>query len=381
MRVSEREWYSPYLQSDEDVLWTGKPDKHEIFDLSELAKGAPMLLFLAWGGFILYLLFSDGGVPKEILIGACVVVGVWLALVGWTGFGKALLSMYRLRKTEYVITSRRILRKMGRAVDGLDSRSLSTPNLKKGALHYGTITFGPGLSNPDARYTRHPSLAVAAAFELRAIPEAAKVMQIIAGMDKSAAPVEPLSDLPIIPLEEGEHVLWQGYPQRTSLPLIFTMNFNSEKLMVGVWFTLLPVALMAMLIWARAPFEAWLYCIPFWGVMLYGLNCLGLFSLRVHRQMQSEEYVITDRRVLRRVKEKVGERIIGQGDMIFLAQGRDGCGTVVIGNVNDAYREARRRPRNFSMANCLGFQLRAISDPTRAMDALSALIPSAEEEA
>lgn len=379
MRVSEHEWYAPYLQPDEEIRWQGRPDKHELGAMAEVAKGAPMLLMLGWGGFILYLVISDGGVPSPILWGFCGIIVVWLLIAFYIGFGKPLIAMHRLKRAEYIITNRRILRKMGRAVDALDSRSMPTPYLRKGAMHYGTITFGAGNADRDARYTRHPSLALAESFALRSIPEAAKVLQIIAGMGKTATPVKPLSDLPLVPLEKGEHLLWQGRPEQGSLPLTFTMNLNSEKFPLGIWFTLLPAALMAVLIWQRLPFEVWLVCTPFWGAMVCGLHFLGLFSLHIHRRMSHEEYVITDRRVLCRMKAKITERTLTREDVIFLAQGRDGCGTVVIGNLREAYRKAARS-RNFTLANALGFQLRAISDPTRAMDALHALIPAESEE-
>lgn len=151
--------------------------------------------------------------------------------------------------------------------------------------------------------------------------------------------------------------------------------------MVGVWFTLVPAALMAVLIWQRVPLEVWLACAPFWCAMIYGLHCLGLFSLRIHRQMNREECVITDRRVLCRSKKKIVEHIVAPEDVIFLAQGRDGCATVVIGSLTAAYQQAKRRPRNFSLANCMGFQLRAIADPTRVMDVLHTLRPTYREEA
>lgn len=379
MRVSEHEWYEPYLQPDEEIRWQGQPDKHELGAIGEVAKGAPMLLMLGWGGYILHMVLTDPNTDNPIAWGFCGIVVVWMMIAFYIGFGKPLLAMHRLRKAEYVITDRRILRKMGRVVDALDSRCMPTPYLRKGAMHYGTITFGAGSVIRDARYTRHPSLALAESFELRGIPEAAKVLDIIAAMEKSAAPLKPLSDRPIIPLEQGERVLWQGCPQRTSLPLTFTMNLNSEKLLGGIWATLLPAALLAALIWLKVPAEVYLIAIPFWCVMIYGLHCLGLFSLRIHRQMDNEEYVITDRRVLRRVKQKITERTLTREDVIFLAQGREGCGTVVIGNVRQASRKAARS-RNYSLANALGFQLRAIPDPTRAMDALCSIIPPVQEE-
>lgn len=377
MRVSEHEWYEPYLQPDEEVRWKGRPDKHELGAVGEVAKGAPVLLMLGWGGFMLYLMISDGGVPSPLLWGFCGIIVVWLLIAFFIGFGKPLIAMHRLKKTEYIITNRRILRKMGRAVDALDSRSMPTPYLRKGAMHYGTITFGAGVDR-DARYTRHPSLALAESFELRALPEAAKVLEIIAGMEKSAAPVKPLSDLPFIPLEKGERLLWQGRPEQGSFPLTFAMNLNNDKLLGGIWATLLPAALLAALIWLKVPVEVYLFTTPFWCLMIYGLHCLGLFSLRIHRRMNHEEYVITDRRVLCRMKAKITERILTREDVIFLAQGRDGCGTVVIGNLREAHRKADRS-RNFTLANAPGFQLRAIPDPTRALDALSTLIPPEEE--
>lgn len=379
MRVFEHEWYESYLQPDEEIRWQGCPDKHELGAGAEVAKGAPMLLMLGWGGYILYMVLSDSNADHPLAWGFCGLVVVWMLIAFFIGFGKPLLAMHRLRRVEYVITSRRILRKMGRAVDALDSRSMPSPYLRKGAMHYGTITFGAGSADRDARYTRHPSLALAASFELRAIPEAAKVLQIIAGMEKNAPPVKPLSDQPLIPLEKDERVLWQGRPGRYSLPMTFTMNLNSDKLLGGVWATLLPAALLAALLWLRVPAEVYLIATPFWCVMIYGLHCLGLFSLRIHRQMDDEEYVITDRRVLRRIKRKITEHTVTREDTIFLAQGREGCGTVVIGNVKEAHRKAARS-RNYSLANAQGFQLRAIPDPARAMDALSALIPSADEE-
>ena len=379
MRVSEHEWYSPYFQPDEEIRWQGRPDKHELGAWAEVAKGAPMLLMLGWGGYILHMVLTDANADHPSAWGFCGIVVVWMLIAFFIGFGKPLMAMHRLRRAEYVITNRRILRKMGRVVDALDSRSMPAPYLRKGAMHYGTITFGAGSANRDARYTRHPSLALVEAFELRAIPKAAKVMESIASMEKSPSPVKPLSDRPSIPLEKGECVLWQGCPQRTSLPLTFSMNLNSEKFPLGIWFVLLPAALMAVLIWQRLPLTVWLACSPFWGAMIYGLHCLGMFNLRMHRQMDHEEYIITTCRVLRRGKRKITERILTSEDVIFLAQGRDGCGTVVIGNVREAYRKIARS-RNGSLANATGFQLRAIPDPTRAMDALSALIPPAQEE-
>lgn len=196
MRVSEHEWYEPYLQPDEEIRWQGRPDRHELGAIGEVAGGAPMLLMLGWGGYMLHMVLTDPNTDHPIAWGFCGIIVVWLLIAFFIGFGKPLLAISRLRKAEYVITNRRILRKFGRAVDALDSRCMPAPYLRKGAMHYGTITFGAGSADRDSRYTRHPSLALAESFELRAIPEAAKVLDIIASMEKSAATVKPCPTCP-----------------------------------------------------------------------------------------------------------------------------------------------------------------------------------------
>ena len=373
-------WYIPWLAKDERVLWQGRPEADKCFDASGRQDGAPMIFMLAWGGFMLYKLCSGANVPVPVLIGGGVMIGVWLLIAAWTGFGRTLLAMHQLRDTEYVITSRRILRRTGAYVDGLDSRSMGQPWLKRGRENTGSIYFGKNTPDLYARYARHPSLAVAERFVLWGIPDAENVLALIGGMDKAASPVKCLSDRIFIPLEADERVLWQGRPVTKGLGITFRMHVNGDRWVGGVWATLAGLAVAGMLIWAHVPWEAWVLCTPFWGVLAYGLYCLGVFSLRIQRQMNDENVVVTNRRVLRQVGGRVKAYTIGKDDVIFLARGREGCGMVVIGDLQAARRRAERTPRRFSLADCPGFQLRSIPDPAAALDALHTLIPAKEED-
>ena len=91
--------------------------------------------------------------------------------------------------------------------------------------------------------------------------------------------------------------------------------------------------------------------------------------------MNDEDYVITNRRVLRRIRDKITAYVPGADDVIFLCRGREGCGTVVIGDLREARRKVDANPRRRSMTDFPGFQLRSISDPLTAMDALHTLLP------
>ena len=368
-------WYTPWLTAHERVLWQGKPEPDASLAGSELSKGAPMLLMLGWGGFMLYKVLADGHVPPGILIGICVFVGVWLGIAFWMGFGRTMLALRRLRDTEYVITNRRVLRRTGNTVDALDSRSMETPRLRQEADGKGTIRFSKDNGDLDARHARHPSLALADAFALMSIPDADRVLHILAGMDKTVEPVHPLTDRPIIPIEEDEQLLWQGHPAVKGLGFTFSMHVNSDKWVGGLWAAMIGLAAVVMLAWARAPLEVWLVCSPFAAALVYGLYCLGLFSLRIQRQMNDEDYVITNRRVLRRIRDKITAYVPGADDVIFLCRGREGCGTVVIGDLREARRKVDANPRRRSMTDFPGFQLRSISDPLTAMDALHTLLP------
>lgn len=367
-------WYTPWLTADERVLWQGKPEPDGSLAGSELSKGAPMLLLLGWGGFMLYKVLEDGNVPTGILIGICAFVGVWLLLACWMGFGRTMLALRRLRDTEYVVTNRRILRRTGSTVDALDSRSMESPVLLPHKDGRGTIRFGSASADLDIRHARHPALATAAAFALVAIPDAEQVLALLAAMEQAAAPIPPVSDKPIFPIDPDEQVLWQGRPAVKGLCFTFSMHVQEDKWMGGLWATMIGLAAILMLAWARAPLEAWLVCSPFAATMVYGLYCLGLFSLRLQRQMNDEDYVITNRRVLRRIRGKVKAYTPGPDDVIFLCRGREGCATIVLGDMHSARRRADAN-RRFSLNDCPGFQLRSISDPLAAMDALHTLLP------
>lgn len=374
------QWYTTWLTGDERVLWQGKPEPDRRLAASEMSRGAPMLFMLGWGGFMLYQLLADSSIPTGFLIGICGFVCVWLLIAFWIGFGRTMLALRRLRDTEYVVTSRRILRRTGIMVDALDSRSMDMPRLMLEEDGRGTICFGPESADLDARHARHPSMALADAFALVSIPAADKTLHILSAMDKTARPVRPLADRPIIPIDADEQLLWQGSPVVKGLGFTFSMHVNGDKWVGGIWASMCGLAVTVLLAWFKAPWEAWLLCTPFLAALVYGLHCLGLFSLRIQRQMNNEDYVITNRRVLRRSGGKIEAYTPGAEDVIFLARAREGCGTVVIGNLPEARRGVEKNPRRRSLTDFPGFQLRCIPAPTCAMDALHTLIPSDPEE-
>ena len=95
-------------------------------------------------------------------------------------------------------------------------------------------------------------------------------------------------------------------------------------------------------------------------------------SLLQRIRMSKTVIVITDRRIMRSVGGKVKTLIPGETLRMGLFQGRDGCGSIILGDVWAAAKAAQgTRSRSLAAQPC--FQLLFIPDAARAMDAINAL--------
>ncbi len=117
MRVSEREWYTSYLQPEEKVLWEGRPESRSFFT----EENAPIVLlmplctvFLAAIGAALYFMLTSGlqAEPLPLLCTAALLLPLIIYLI-YIGFVQWLRPCLMLRRTEYLITGKRILRRVG----------------------------------------------------------------------------------------------------------------------------------------------------------------------------------------------------------------------------------------------------------------------------
>ena len=172
-------WLSSYLNPDETILWRGKPGKGHLLTKSDVF----MIPFsLMWGGFAVFweasvlaqgapLLFKLWGIPF-VLVGLYLIVGRF--------FHKSLLR----KRTEYVVTDRRILRRCGKRVDILNKNSLPPMQTTVNADGSGSIVFGApaaGLEGLAVRSSFWPGRS--GEFTMDTIPEISRVLRAISTDD------------------------------------------------------------------------------------------------------------------------------------------------------------------------------------------------------
>nr|MBR4279940.1 hypothetical protein [Clostridia bacterium] len=379
--MTDRYWYEPYMTDGEKLLWQGKPAENAPTFCKEDAKSLLFLPFLGMGGFMLYTIASSGA-PGSLLMGFGAVIGVWVLGVLLSSLGPTLYRLWLQGDMAYAVTDRRILRYRRGTVDALDVAHLPKGRVLPTKDGCGTVTFAMekttavrvttgsihfSMSMPQDWLSGmlRTSMASLDGFELFHIPEAEQVLALIRSIEPSIPDVPPLTEAPLLPLEPGEVLLWQGKPETP--PIGF--DYDWLNIMPGFFVAGIGAVGQAMLSLAAAPVSLRLiFVIP----IVVGLFLLFGRALLQRIRMGRTTIVITDRRILRSVGGKVKELKPSETLRMGLFQGRDGCGTVILGDVWAA-AGAARNSRNPSLTRFPGFQLMFIPDAAKAMDAVNAL--------
>lgn len=160
----------PYLAPGEIILWRGKPEKGHLLGPQD-AFLIPFSIF--WCGFAIFWFVS------ALQVGAFALFGVPFVCVGlYITVGRFFHTAYLRKRTAYVITTGKILRKRGQHIDMLDTKTLPPIQIQARADGTGTILFG----QPTYYYhrRRHGSWGPdQAMFSLDNIPDVARVQQIL----------------------------------------------------------------------------------------------------------------------------------------------------------------------------------------------------------
>ncbi len=381
-------WYEPYTTPGETLLWEGAPAENAPLFQKEDAKSLLFLPFLGFGGFILYTIATSGA-PAWVLGGFGVIIGVWVLGVLLSSLAPLLYRLWLTPELAYAVTNRRILRYRRGTVDALDIVSLPKGRVLPTREGCGTITFAieqtsqVHISSTGFRFSMsmpqdwlsgllRTSLASLDGFDLYNIADAEAVLALIRSVEPSIPDLQPLSDTPLLPLEDGERLLWQGRPERPP----FGFDYDWLNIMPGLFALCIGLMVVVIII---APTQGDASKLPLWLFFSIPL-AIGLFllfgrSLLQRWQMRRTIIVVTDRRILRSVGGKVEAFVPGETIRMGLFQGQDGCGSVLLGDLwatKQAYRpESTRQQHSFNAHP--GFQLPFIPDAARCMDAISAL--------
>ena len=165
----------PYLAPGETVLWRGRPEKGHLLNAGDIVM-IPFSIF--WCGFAVFWfitaleagLFALFGIPF-------VCVGLYMTI------GRFFHIAYRRKRTAYVITTGKIIRKVGNRIDMLDAKTMPAIHVTARTDGTGTIQFGEfiyysrgrvrsSLWNDSWGPGNRP-------FTLENIPDVARVQQIL----------------------------------------------------------------------------------------------------------------------------------------------------------------------------------------------------------
>lgn len=164
----------PYLAPGETILWRGRPEK------GHLLSGKDVLLIpfgIFYCGFAIFwtvsaltvapLPFAMFGVPF-------ICVGLYITI------GRSIHTASVRKRTVYVITNRKILRRRGNKIDMLDAKTMPAIHVTARTDGTGTIQFGqPTYYHRRSGYGYNGWSPNGGIFTLENIPDVARVQQIL----------------------------------------------------------------------------------------------------------------------------------------------------------------------------------------------------------
>lgn len=174
---NEFDFFRSYLSSDEYVLWQGKPQKGHIFTAQDVFV-IPFSIF--WLGFAV--VWTALASKSSAIFG---LFGLPFVLVGlYMLFGRFVHKNRLKKKTAYVITNKRVIRKIGNRVDMRNLNDLPEMQVTTYKDGSGTINFGYNVTHYRGRYHRS-STVEEYEFSLENIPNVLNVQRIITDMQST----------------------------------------------------------------------------------------------------------------------------------------------------------------------------------------------------
>jgi len=132
----------PFMQSDENILWTGHPDRSRIFSSNDLVI---VPFSLVWGGFAIFWMAGASSVDPLFAL-----FGVPFVLIGqYFIWGRFLYKRWDRARTLYGLTDQRVLVLHGNTLQSTFVKQLGSVNQTTRADGSGTLDFGgssPGMA-------------------------------------------------------------------------------------------------------------------------------------------------------------------------------------------------------------------------------------------
>lgn len=167
----------PYLAPGETILWRGRPEKGHLLGPQDVFL-IPFSIF--WCGFAIFWEVSAicAGAPFFFALFGIpfVCVGLYITV------GRFIHTAWLRKRTAYVITTHKVIRKRGSKIDMLDCKTMPSIHVTARTDGTGTIRFGQAVYYHRGRghYSMNTSWGPNEhLFTLNNIPDVARVQQIL----------------------------------------------------------------------------------------------------------------------------------------------------------------------------------------------------------
>lgn len=175
MTYDEYQFCRPYLLDGEHIVWKGKPGKGNLLTSADIFL---IPFSIVWCGFAFFWEFMalDGGPSFFALFGLpFIILGLYFV------FGRFIHMAYLRKRTQYVITNQKIIRKRGSKIDMLSIKNIPTVQVKLHKEGYGTILFEE-ISFLANMHKMNSFMSNQTGFSLENIPDAVRVEKIISDL-------------------------------------------------------------------------------------------------------------------------------------------------------------------------------------------------------
>ena len=158
-----------YLTPGETILWKGRPQRGHLLTSQDVLM-IPFSLF--WCSFAFFWTFSalKSGAPFPFALFGLPFIAVGLYMV----FGRYIHTAWQRKRTFYVMTNLKIIRKRGKRIDMLDCATIPPMQIHAFKDGSGTITFG--MLYGDVHYGRRSGRPT---FTMENIPDVARVHALL----------------------------------------------------------------------------------------------------------------------------------------------------------------------------------------------------------
>ena len=163
----------PYLAPGEAILWRGKPEKGHLLSGMDVFLIPFGIFYCSFAIFWTVSALTVAPLPFAMFGVPFICVGLYITM------GRSIHTASVRKRTAYVITNQKIIRRRGNKIDMLDAKTMPAIHVTAHTDGTGTIQFGQPTYYHRRAYGYNGWSPNVGIFSMENIPDVARVQQIL----------------------------------------------------------------------------------------------------------------------------------------------------------------------------------------------------------